>query len=138
MNEPKNYWYQCQERAMAPGVADGWPKVIPAPHTPNGRLIRCEGPSPDELRRRFDQLREVVEKLPKTKDGVRVVPGVDDVFCLMHAGNGEYYAASERSTSPRLIALGYSTREAAEAALASRTNAEGSAAGESGGDENGK
>ncbi|MBO6739025.1 MAG: hypothetical protein JJ916_04110 [Phycisphaerales bacterium] len=37
------YWYQCQERAMAPGSSDGWPEIIPAPHTPNARLKRVEG-----------------------------------------------------------------------------------------------
>ncbi len=41
---PKQYWYECQESAMAPGIADGWPKVIPAPHTPHGRLVRREYP----------------------------------------------------------------------------------------------
>jgi hypothetical protein len=45
----KTYWYECQERAMAPGVADGWPKIIPAPHTPNGRLVRQESPTPNEV-----------------------------------------------------------------------------------------
>ena len=33
-------YYITQERAMAPGIADGWPEVIPAPHTPHGRLVR--------------------------------------------------------------------------------------------------
>lgn len=33
-------YYVTEERAFAPGVADGWPKVIPAPHTKNGRLVR--------------------------------------------------------------------------------------------------
>ena len=32
-------YYVAQERAFAPGIADGWPKVIPAPHTKNGRLV---------------------------------------------------------------------------------------------------
>ena len=45
----KTYWYECQERAMAPRIADGWPEIIPAPHTPNGRLVRREMPSPDEI-----------------------------------------------------------------------------------------
>jgi hypothetical protein len=42
------YWYETQERAFAPGIADGWPKVIAAPHTPNGRLVRRDG-DPSEL-----------------------------------------------------------------------------------------
>ena len=33
-------YYVTQERAFAPGIADGWPKVIPAPHTKNGRLVQ--------------------------------------------------------------------------------------------------
>lgn len=37
------YFYETQERAFAPGVADGWPEVIPAPHTKNGRLVRRQG-----------------------------------------------------------------------------------------------
>lgn len=41
---------------MAPHIADGWPEVIPAPHTPNGRLIRREGPSPDDAASRIREL----------------------------------------------------------------------------------
>jgi hypothetical protein len=33
-------YYITQERAFAPGIADGWPEVIAAPHTHNGRLVR--------------------------------------------------------------------------------------------------
>ena len=33
-------YYICQERAFAPGIADGWPEVIPAPHTKHGRLVK--------------------------------------------------------------------------------------------------
>ena len=33
-------YYVTQERAFAPGIADGWPDVIPAPHTKNGRLVK--------------------------------------------------------------------------------------------------
>lgn len=33
-------YYETQERAMAPGIADGWPKIIAAPHTKNGRLVQ--------------------------------------------------------------------------------------------------
>ena len=36
------YWYECQERAMAPGIGEGWPEVINAPHTKNARLVRRE------------------------------------------------------------------------------------------------
>lgn len=41
MKQP--YYYETQERCMAPGIADGWPEVIAAPHTKNGRLFRCQG-----------------------------------------------------------------------------------------------
>ncbi len=39
----QRYWYETQERAFAPGVGDGWPTVIKAPHTKNARLVRREG-----------------------------------------------------------------------------------------------
>lgn len=44
----RSFWYQAQERAMAPGIADGWPEVIKAPHSPHGRLVRRNG-DPSEL-----------------------------------------------------------------------------------------
>lgn len=47
-NESAHYWYETQERALAPGIADGWPLVIPAPHSKNGRLVRRSG-DPGEL-----------------------------------------------------------------------------------------
>lgn len=37
------YYYECQERAMAPGIGDGWPEFIKAPHTKHARLVRIEG-----------------------------------------------------------------------------------------------
>lgn len=33
-------YYLAEERAMAPGSSEGWPAVIPAPHSKNGRLVR--------------------------------------------------------------------------------------------------
>ena len=33
-------YYVTQERANAPDIAAGWPKVIPAKHTKNGRMVR--------------------------------------------------------------------------------------------------
>ena len=54
-----HYWYETQERAFAPGIADGWPKVIPAPHTKNGRLVRRDGDPSDLLA----ALKEVLEGL---------------------------------------------------------------------------
>ena len=34
-------YYIAEERAFAPGIAEGWPRFIPAPHTKNGRLRRA-------------------------------------------------------------------------------------------------
>ena len=41
-------WYRTEERAFAPGIAEGWPTVIPAPHSKHGRLVRQSG-DPDRL-----------------------------------------------------------------------------------------
>jgi hypothetical protein len=37
------FWYQTQERAMAPGSGDGWPEVIRPQHSGNARLVRRDG-----------------------------------------------------------------------------------------------
>lgn len=37
------FWYETQERAMAPGSGDGWPTVIRPQHSGNARLVRCSG-----------------------------------------------------------------------------------------------
>ncbi len=47
------YWYETEERAMAPGCGDGWPEVIQAPHTSKARLVRREG-DPAEMQREID------------------------------------------------------------------------------------
>lgn len=120
----KTYWYECQERAMAPGIADGWPEVIPAPHTPNGRLVRRECASPmDEL----EKLREVVSRLPKTADGVPFTQG-DTVWFAVDDGDSFGIASDEvdhvvageivilMEWDEERISNCYSTREAAEAA----------------------
>lgn len=45
MNSDKGpIFYEAQERAMAPGVAGDWPKVIKAPQSKHGRLIKL-GPA---------------------------------------------------------------------------------------------
>jgi hypothetical protein len=36
-------FYITQERALAPGIAGDWPKIIPKPDSPNGRLVKVEG-----------------------------------------------------------------------------------------------
>lgn len=62
------FWYQTQERAMAPGVGDGWPEIIPAPHTPNARLKRMDG-DPMEMQAEIERLRaqldDTVESVTK-------------------------------------------------------------------------
>lgn len=35
-------YYEAQEKALAPGIADGWPATIRAPHTKNGRLKKLD------------------------------------------------------------------------------------------------
>jgi len=42
---------------MVPGIADGWPETIAAPHTRNGRLVR-----------RFVPSSLLAERLPKGGD----------------------------------------------------------------------
>lgn len=44
LEEGDGCYYITQERAFAPGVADGWPEVIKAPHTENGRLLKRQWP----------------------------------------------------------------------------------------------
>ena len=41
-------FYVTEERAMATGISDGWPAIIPAPHTSNRRLKRL---SPAECKK---------------------------------------------------------------------------------------
>lgn len=48
---------------MAPGIADGWPEVIPAPHTRNGRLVRRVYPSPDPDERNAARCKAISEAL---------------------------------------------------------------------------
>lgn len=36
-------FYATEEKAMAPGIAGDWPKVIAKPDNPNGRLVRVDG-----------------------------------------------------------------------------------------------
>ena len=40
-------YYICQEMAFAPSIADGWPSVIPAPHSRSGRLVLRQVPEED-------------------------------------------------------------------------------------------
>lgn len=76
---------------------------------------------------RIEAMEAVVEKLPLTKDGVRVVPGVDNVWRITWRGDIEQceieirqpYAECEYYfVDPTEVPNCYSTREAAEAAIA--------------------
>lgn len=61
------------------------------------------------------RLREIVEKLPVTADGVSVVPGVDRTWHREHVGGGDYeWVASLASTASHLVTKSYSSLEAAE------------------------
>jgi len=42
MTKPPMF-YKTQEKAMAPGIAGEWPRVIPKPGSPHGRLVRIDG-----------------------------------------------------------------------------------------------
>ena len=64
----------------------------------------------DEL----DRLYAIVERLPKTADGVAVVPGMDCVYRWQAVGGG--YIGEFHETAKHLIEASYSTRAAAEAA----------------------
>ena len=51
-------FYVTEERAMAPGIAGDWPKVIPKPDNPCGRLVKIEG-----LQQRMDGVIEELARL---------------------------------------------------------------------------
>ena len=55
-------YYVAQEIAMAPGISDGWPEIIPAPHTRNGRLVRREG-RPEEAIEQCKRLRKALDTI---------------------------------------------------------------------------
>jgi hypothetical protein len=67
-----------------------------------------------------DQLQAIVDKLPKTADGVPMVPGYDQVYLAMRGDDGTLHSLSKTAATWRLLDLRakdcYSTREAAEAA----------------------
>lgn len=62
------------------------------------------------------EMQGVVERLPMTKDGVRVIPGIDPVYREQHAGRGEYYITCLYEKATHLIEASYSSKEAALAA----------------------
>lgn len=72
-----DYYYETQERAMAPGIADGWPEVIKAPHTRNGRLVRRNG-DPAEM---LAALKALVAAIHA--QGLRLGPLTADAECAI-------------------------------------------------------
>lgn len=87
------FWYRTEERAFAPGIADGWPTIIPAPHTPHGRLIRVEGSPEAEIERLQRELEEAkngwfipslkranatIARLRDALDEIRIHPGCQE------------------------------------------------------------
>ena len=72
------YWYECQESAFAPGIADGWPEVIPAPHTANGRLVRREYPTPNnpEIPDSCEESQQTIDDKPTRVDLLDTKTGV--------------------------------------------------------------
>lgn len=57
-------FYVAEEAAFAPGIAAGWPAIIPAPHTKRGRLVKV-GP---ELAKKFSKLMDKAEKIVECED----------------------------------------------------------------------
>lgn len=49
-------FYVTQERAMAPEISGKWPKVIPKPDNPNGRLVKVEG-----IQEMLDGVRKMID-----------------------------------------------------------------------------
>jgi hypothetical protein len=70
-----------------------------------------------DLRAENERLKEVVEKLPKTADGVPVVPGMT-IYDLRPSGCTPFFVSAvfEKASKHNMYADCYSTREAAEAA----------------------
>lgn len=73
-----------------------------------------------ELRRRYEGL---VEKLPKTADGVWCIPGRTRLFFVSDFGSHGLSITVGYPDRDEEIAKGYSTSEAAEAALAAQREA---------------
>ncbi len=52
---------------MAPGIGDGWPKIIPAPHTHNARLKRMDGDPQKVIAQLRTELAEMTEAKEKAE-----------------------------------------------------------------------
>lgn len=75
----------------------------------------------EQLETEIARLREIVDKLPKTADGVPVVPGMKVYYAIVKEDLRvrDIYASRINSSSPTRFSCWssiYSTREAAEAA----------------------
>ena len=73
----------------------------------------------DEAATEIERLRAEIERLPKTKDGVSVVPGME-VWHRDWEGRVQPETGGWASPWPAVLACCYSTREAAEAAEAAQ------------------
>jgi hypothetical protein len=85
-------FYITQERALAPGIAGDWPKIIPKPDNPNGRLVKVEGlqQKMDEESARMDWLmrnlsgsvlRELLGEMTDTGDPDEFRALIDSRMC---------------------------------------------------------
>lgn len=59
-------------------------------------------------------LRRLVDRLPRTRDGARVIPLVDTVWSLCNLGKGTWQALDELAGSPARIMDCWSRKELAE------------------------
>jgi len=86
--------------------------------------IRSSKNTIDRLTAELDELKRIVDRLPKTRDGVRVVPGDDRVFHTVRndVKRMEVVQGFTTSDAAYITAFCWSTREAAQAALAAREN----------------
>jgi hypothetical protein len=80
---------------------------------PDGTRTEC---SEEEWIAKRKAAAATLGKLHQTKDGVRVVPGVDAVYRCMHENRGKYYWMHELATTyAHLTECSYFSLEAAEA-----------------------
>ena len=110
-------YYEAQERAFAPGIADGWPQTIPAPHTPHGRLVKVD----DKRARSFDEL-----AYPTPPEAAVPSPSVEEArqpqYARTWAALLETYRGDAEAASSVLFAAAdwiAADRETVRAALAS-------------------
>jgi len=75
---------------MAPGIGDGWPEIIPAPHTPNARLKRMDGDPVTEITALRQQLAEREAELAEARAVVvKLWDLLDDIDTLDDAAGSD-------------------------------------------------